>query len=82
MKKQKKIAFSFQDSDYEDKENTIQELLDESEMNMIYAVKAVHDSGVLSGIMNGERYLSVARVASYEKHKKDLQILKDDIEKI
>ena len=35
---QKKIAFSFQDSDYEDKENTIQELLDESEMNMIYAV--------------------------------------------
>lgn len=78
---QKKIAFSFQDSDYEDKENTIQELLDESEMNMIYAVKAVHDSGVLSGIMNGERYLSVARVASYEKHKKDLQILKDILKK-
>lgn len=78
---QKKIAFSFQDSDYEDKENTIQELLDESEMNMIYAVKAVHDSGVLSGIMNGERYLSVARVASYEKHKKDLQILKDVLKK-
>lgn len=78
---QKKIAFSFRDSDYEDKENTIQELLDESEMNMIYAVKAVHDSGVLSGIMNGERYLSVARVASYEKHKKDLQILKDVLKK-
>lgn len=74
---QKKLAFSFRDSDYEEKENTIRELLDESEMDMVDAVKEVHDSAVLSGIMKDYPYLSVARVASYEKHKQDLGILKD-----
>ena len=41
----------------------------------------MHDSGVLSGIMNGERYLSVARVASYEKHKKRFANFERCIEK-
>lgn len=72
----KKLAFSFQDSDYEEKEIMLQEILDEDEVELIQAVKEIHDSGMLAGIMKGYSYLSMARVASYEKHKTDLKVLK------
>nr|MCR5421918.1 type II CRISPR RNA-guided endonuclease Cas9 [Lachnospiraceae bacterium] len=38
--------------------------------------KAVYDRALLDGIMKGYNYLSEARVASYEKHKADLKLLK------
>lgn len=77
----KKLAFSFQDSDYEEKEIMLQEILDEDEVELIQAVKEIHDSGMLAGIMKGYSYLSMARVASYEKHKADLKILKSVLKK-
>ena len=77
----KKLAFSFQDSDYEEKEIMLQEILDDDEMELIQAVKEIYDSGMLAGIMKGYSYLSMARVASYEKHKADLKILKSVLKK-
>lgn len=73
----KKLAVSFRDSDYEEKEVELQILLSDDDMELLAAIKAVHDSAILSGLMKGYRYLSQARVASYEKHHKDLGVLKD-----
>lgn len=49
----KKLAFSFQDSDYEEKEIMLQEILDEDEVELIQAVKEIHDSGMLAGNHEG-----------------------------
>lgn len=78
----KKLAFSFQDSDYEEKEIMLQEILDDDEMELIQAVKEIYDSGMLAGIMKGYSYLSMARVASYEKHKAGFENFKIRFEKI
>lgn len=77
----KNLSISFRDSDYEEKEAVFQNLLDEDEMELVNCVKQIHDRGLLSGIEKGYKYLSQARVASYEEHHKDLQILKNLLKK-
>lgn len=77
----KNLSVSFRDSDYEEKEVVLQNLLDEDEMELVNCVKQIHDRGLLSGIEKGYKYLSQARVASYEEHHKDLQILKNLLKK-
>lgn len=77
----KNLSISFRDSDYEEKEAVLQNLLDEDELELVNCVKQIHDRGLLSGIEKGYKYLSQARVASYEEHHKDLQILKNLLKK-
>lgn len=73
-----KLSFSFRD-DMEEVMGELGELLDAEQMDFLDAMKEVHDAGCLCGIMQGYQYLSHARVASYEKHKKDLHILKKEL---
>lgn len=42
-------------------------------------LKAVYDCALLDEILNGEKYLSFAKCRVYDKHKADLQILKNFI---
>lgn len=76
----KKISLSFRDNNFEDKLAQIESILTEESFDILLAIKQVHDWGILSNIMSGDgktyQYLSQARVDSYNKHKKDLEILK------
>lgn len=73
-----KLSFSFRE-DTEEVFGNLESVLDTECMDFLAAIKAVHDTGCLSGIMKGYPYLSYARVGLYEKHKKDLRLLKDFI---
>jgi len=73
---QKTPGISFRESDYEEKIVGIKEVIDEDYSEILDLLKRLHDQALLSNILQGKDYLSQARVASYEKHKKDLLVLK------
>lgn len=50
-------------------------------IELLMRVKAVYDWAVLDDILGGCTYLSEAKVASYEKHRSDLVLLKAEIKK-
>lgn len=50
-------------------------------IELLMRVKAVYDWAVLDDILGGYTYLSEAKVASYEKHRSDLVLLKAEIKK-
>ena len=72
----KTLSISFRDSNYEEKETQVKELVGDDYFELLLAAKAVHDIGLLANILKGHAYLTYARVESYEEHKKDLQLLK------
>lgn len=63
------------ESGYEENENTYCDLLQER-FELIEKAKAVYDWAVLADILNGEKYISFAKVKTYEEHNKDLKNLK------
>lgn len=75
-----KFSIGFRDGNYEEKESQAEDMLSEESFEILLLLKQIHDWGVLADIMKSEdksyKYLSEARVASYEKHKNDLRILK------
>ena len=71
-----KFSISFRDGNYEEKDTEMQSILDEDCYETIQILKQIHDWGLLANIMQGEQYLSDARVKAYEKHAQDLKILK------
>jgi CRISPR-associated endonuclease Csn1 len=88
IESEQKADIDFSSSGIEDKLPEIYSIIGESFVNIIDALKQVYDAGVLAGIMSGTdeegntiQWLSQARVNSYEKHKKDLKILKACIRK-
>ena len=64
------------ESGYDDNENTYRDLLQEK-YELIEKAKAVYDWAILADILNGEKYISFAKVKTYEEHSSDLKILKD-----
>lgn len=74
--------FSFEDSDYKESIIKIQPVLSEDQYNFIELLKNIHDNALLVDILRGEEYLSFARVKMYEKHKKDLKLLKKKIKEV
>ena len=48
---------------------------------LIEKIKAVYDWSILADILNGEEYLSYAKVKTFEEHKKDLAMLKSYVKK-
>ncbi|MCD7723496.1 MAG: type II CRISPR RNA-guided endonuclease Cas9 [Clostridiales bacterium] len=66
------ITFS---SGYSDKEAYYQSVLGER-YELIEMLKAVYDWAILADILDGEQYISFAKVSAYEQHKKDLKDLK------
>lgn len=73
-----KISFTGDkfETEYENLEKTLNE-----KIRIIEAVKAVYDWSVLADILNGENYISNAKVKIYEKHKQDLKLLKKTVKK-
>lgn len=69
----KKIAFS---GKFDDEASEYQAILGER-FEAIEKIKAVYDWAILADILNGEKYISDAKVKVYEKHKSDLALLKE-----
>ncbi len=78
---EEKVEAKFSDIAYGEKEPDLLEKLGDDLSEVVLALKSVYDAATLGGILRGEKYLSQARVADYEKHKKDLKILKRAIHK-
>lgn len=76
-----KMTLSFRDNNYEEKEADLINGLTEEQLDVFLSMKSIHDNGILTSIMKGKEktyeYLSYARVDSYDKHNKDLHILKE-----
>ena len=71
---------SFASGKYDEIRDQIQELLEDKFYIIDYA-KAIYDWAVLADILQGYQYLSYSKVDAYEKHKKDLKVLKSFIRK-
>lgn len=71
---------SFSESKYDDNHDAIADILQEK-MYVIDKLKAVYDCALLSEILSGKQSLSEAKIALYDKHKKDLAILKKAVKK-
>ena len=72
------IEFSKQSFEEQDLP-TLEESLSEDEYKLIESLKALYDWSLLSNILAGEPYISNAKVALYDKNKKDLKLLKEVI---
>ena len=72
----KKVEVCFSDYGYDDTKQEIIDVLSEDQYQIVELMKEMYDIGSLSGIMKGYSYLSEARVAEYDKHGKDLKVLK------
>lgn len=77
----KTMSICFRDSNYDEKETEIRDYLGDEYFGLIEATKVVHDLGLLANIMKGKKYLTFARVESYENHKNDLEQLKRVVKK-
>lgn len=76
-----KIEICFKDFGYEEKIPEIMQAVGDDNYRLVEVMKQMHDSGILSGILKGGKYLSVSRVDEYNKHKEDLKLLKKVIKK-
>ena len=72
----KEISFNFSDPKYDESEDMYLQLADDKEP-LFTAVKAVYTAILFDDVMQGEEYISRAMIAKYEKHKKDLKVLKE-----
>lgn len=77
----KSLSICFRDSNYDEKEAEVNEILGDEYFALIQAAKELHDIGFLSSIMKGCKYLSEARVEQYEEHRKDLRLLQSVLKK-
>lgn len=75
----KKIQISFRDLSYDETIAELSQFIEEQDLELIEAIKQIHDIGLLANVMKGSKYLSEARIKEYEKHKKDLSLLKEVI---
>lgn len=77
---QEKQELSFMEGDIEQKIDNLEEELEETQIDILWLLKSIHDWRLLAHIMQGEKgvcaYLSQARVEAYEKHHQDLLRLK------
>lgn len=71
-----KVSLCFHDFSYTDKIPELMEQLADDEYAVIEQMKSIYDYAVLAGNLKGYEYLSCARVDLYEKHSKDLKLLK------
>lgn len=76
-----KLSISFRAANYEEMAGEVQSVIGEDCFELIRIIKDIHDSGLLSNIMKGHKYLSEARVELYEDHQKDLMQLKTVLKK-
>lgn len=61
---------------YEDKAAMYESVLGEK-FELIEKIKAIYDWAILADILNGRKYISFAKVDTYNKHSNDLKLLKE-----
>ena len=74
---EEKIPVCFHDFSYTDQIPELMEQLGDEKYAIIEQMKAIYDYAILTGTLQGYEYLSLARVADYEKHRADLKCLKE-----
>ncbi len=67
---------SFSSATYEDRDAQLKSGLSEERYALIAACKELYDWSRLVELLGDSRFLSDAKIAVYEKHKKDLKVLK------
>ena len=70
------VAICFTSSSFDEKKDEIDSVVGEEWAAVIDLLKELFDAGSLASVLKGYDYLSESRVADYEKHKKDLKVLK------
>lgn len=66
------------EDDFEEHSDKLADALGDR-IELILAAKEVFDWALLETILDGEKYISCSKVKSYEKHHKDLQLLKQAV---
>ncbi|MBJ2357083.1 type II CRISPR RNA-guided endonuclease Cas9 [Sphaerochaeta sp. S2] len=66
----------FDKEGFEDKKESIEVLLEPEEYALIETLEGIYNWTLLSDILNGEKFISDAKVSSYAEHKNDLKQLK------
>ncbi|MDN5333302.1 MAG: CRISPR-associated endonuclease Csn1 [Sphaerochaeta sp.] len=66
----------FDKEGFEDLKESIEVLLEPEEYALIETLEGIYNWTLLSDILNGEKFISDAKVASYRNHKDDLKQLK------
>ena len=74
---QKKQKLCFKSSTLDEDMAKVESMLSQEEYELICVLKKIHDWSVVSLIMGSYKYISEARVESYNKHKSDLAKLKE-----
>lgn len=72
----KKASISFSDNNYLDNVDSIEKLAGEDNFALVSAVKELYDAVIIQNIIQGHKFISDAKIASYEKHMNDLKLLK------
>jgi len=80
LEKSENNKIQFGSSNYEEIYSKLEDILSEK-IIFIDLLKSIYDWGILQNILKGERYLSYAKVSIYEKHAKDLKLLKNIVKK-
>lgn len=68
-------------ADFDEKFGNLANELNDGDMDLVLAMKAIYDWSLLAEILNGKDSISEAKVEIYETHKKDLKLLKYIIKK-
>lgn len=71
-----KTSFSFAEQDYEDTILPALQEINPDEALVIESIKTIYDWSILSDILGNSRYLSAAKVDQYEKHARELRIIR------
>lgn len=61
---------------YDDKVSVYESVYGEN-FELVEKIKAIYDWAVLADILNGKKYISFAKVDTYNKHSNDLKLLKE-----
>jgi hypothetical protein len=74
-------TISLADSDFDEKLASLSEELEDIDFDLVTRIKAIYDWSVLSNILKEKEFISEAKMEIYEKHRKDLKLLRDLVKK-
>ena len=66
----------FSDKNYEEKEESYLAILEDDNSETLKLLKEIYDWHIMQTLLKGEKSISKSMISRYEKHKKDLRILK------
>ena len=75
LKNTERGKISFEDAQYEEYKNDVQTILDDR-FDVVPACETLHNWAILAELMGNYKYISDAKVAIFNEHRKDLTVLK------